>query len=780
MTESDVHGDAFTKGKRERNITMKYKRILACLLAVSTMGACLTGCKSKKTENPSSEETTSDSSSEEETESTTTKAPTKEITSEVLKAYSEDIVYPVSEDYKEGTPLNMNLSDEGVNFDDYRVCAAAMSEDGIWCIAGERYMIHFDSEGNRLAYYDLGTDTFYFSIRMLYDEATKNLYLLVYGEEDIEVYAFDTTTATLRHLFVPDDMGPAMSEVDLMGIDNGLFYFRLIESGMSSTSSPGRIVVCDETGKIVKYTDSIPGLKGGWIHDGELYGYVMDDPSQDQVILFDADGKIDQNKIVQARGEVYDMFFQNGHMYLSDVTGIWTWDPENLEWTLIFDWNNGADSSRGCPCAVSPDDQQFCSYVWSDPEGPKLYSPIDNPYEGKKIIRLSGLMWESDPWTSLVEQFNAENPDYYAEIIYPEKVLHEADYTGSMGLDFEAWYNAYIEYIENSITDGQGPVIFLQEDLFYYSLASSISNEPDLWMDLLPRLKEDPLFQEELLPGVAEWINGQDDLRFFPYKVTALEMYGDYSLSALTDGRAKYTSVLNHLKQGQYNMLSAGLSSEEFLRYALCNDLDYFVGEDGTLRFDDPEFRALLEICKEYLFSLDNTHYPNNSKDAAYVDMSEIVRLPVGGGDYFDPHSDFTIGFPSATESETILIPLQSIRIGQPSCQEDEDAAWVFLQYMLTHTCDVTYSGLHELQDCYEFPEEHLDYWYGYAPPACDHEWIRRNEEWATGLDRVIDPFDPLVLGIEQELQMYFKGNASIDDTIAAVEGYVTKYLSTH
>ncbi|MBE6611527.1 MAG: hypothetical protein E7632_03445 [Ruminococcaceae bacterium] len=368
------------------------------------------------------------------------------------------------------------------------------------------------------------------------------------------------------------------------------------------------------------------------------------------------------------------------------------------------------------------------------------------------------------------------------------------------------------------------------EEMLALDIASG--NAPD--MILLREFNNRPALLDEVeFADLYEYLDKDDTLTremLFDSVLTGYETDGelpelviDFMVDTLAGKRgnlpaakwsaAEFLDFAEKLPDGTFPMTN--LNQMTMLHTILGGSWSEFVDtEAGKCSFDSELFRRILSYCK----SLPNTHYRQTlSGDALadyQADTNRVLRdgtialddaiLPGGVSNYLAAMAAFGfddvcfIGYPTAGEDNGARIsPMTSA--GILAASPVKDGAWEFLRMLVTE-CDVrgSYPAYLPAFDKQAAEDMEMHWFFRYDGGVSggtgesflmrysENQGIYRDitEADVTALRTLIDGASALsayaeVLAemINEEVQMYFSGSKSLDETVKVIDGRCAAYL---
>ena len=826
---------------------MKSKRILALLLISSMLTpAMLCSCKTK---GGSSTTKTSDSSigtipsetdderpdlgaSSETNESSVSETdPSGQKTMSQLSAYSGPALSLQSEStYLKGNKIDILACDRTLRRTIPEVACCA--EDGLWFLFFGGELLHTDYEGNHIRTYQLG---FLNEFTEVYDYILEisnmyvrgdDLYLLSHTEKELKQLKLDKESGKLS--FDVDypvaQIGGDCSKAEFLGMTDDEIFFSIMYENSSIMSYLSALAVFSPDGKFKNSVILDDNFLGCWYMDDQLsllFTEQMNAENSCNIVMARAGAKGDITNVsyLDSPSHVRSAIVCGSDQYLVDDNGIWKMDTKTGKWSNTMLWSNSdfnfGDFDKKFKFSVSPDGQKVLLYNSSSNcsivSSVSVFTPGEDPREGRTVIPIAYADHRDTEFAKLMTEFNKENQDYYIETYYETLDVDAGQYRTEGVVDSQAYDAAFAKLQEENLRSGKGPVLYLEENPDVDRVISAIwrqsswKQDDDIFAhdeyfeDLLPLWdQEDPKWQELFLKSVIDSCRKNGHMYGLPFAISELGFYENAfqfqsgELVRALVGDESYAGWLDYLKKNQFDSLNTEIGAEDFLFYALSHDLSYFTKEDGTVDLDDPQFRAMLEIAKDYLISYHRTYITSTSTSTKSKRATALLTSydPVavkfsykdttGYADYKYMGKGERLSFPSADGGSNLIHASRLFYMAANASQEQKDGAWAFLRFIMQKNSNFNLDNISYMLDAHADPSTHEDYWLKKSDyydtfvlddvlPLSSQE-IEAYRSYIMDLDNIVIPDQKLYAIIYEEVEAYMQGKESADELIPRLQ----------
>lgn len=677
------------------------KKALSGLLAIMMILSVMTACNRSSSDAIESS-VPSDSSSE--SESVTETQPPEPTKGELLFKKNMEIepvsFHRVNLDYSLDAKKEYNADGfSSVPLENSFICLKNLSE-----VKGEEYtslgtyVMEYDYEGNRLDYYqieEIGTEqNAYFLAEgdKILIIAHRSVYRDEGSETNYQVYEFHPQDHEVIHLF--DYVFPDFSEMAFEALIDGKLY---AWSGRLKDPTNCHYQRFDLTGKLECETETIDFSKDAYQYtehysygqSSEYYAgskyfcqgfwrennfYVMKSADGDaafDVLCFDKDLKlvdefqtdIDSMKLV-LRGE-------QRKDYITDRDGLYSWNEEDQEWENILSWDQlnidyrSRNFTRNSQ-VLRNDRIIYINALLIPGEG------LEEQSDSYTIVNIAktdsigvGAEYADENIQTRNKSYSAYYFDDYGKIHGCTKLEAMLDDFRNGDLDVMVVHDLFVE---------EGPIIGSKENM---DLIIQLINEGSC-LDLSPYVQpyldgEQKAFFDTSV-DLLTLLQSQGKLCAFPVAYPWFRVDTMYSNgNVLLESDATYSDWLEYAKtQGDGNMLLC-YQKEAFLEKCLSYDLYSFIdAETGKAGFDCQEFKALLQLCKDYC---DVPQVLGNGVDPFANAQVTSAKILSSTGMYSNVKK---IGYPSANGTSYCLVPPVFVLISASSSHPDE--AWTVVQ----------------------------------------------------------------------------------------------------
>ncbi len=542
------------------------------------------------------------------------------------------------------------------------------------------------------------------------------------------------------------------------------------------------VALFDENGNLLQMDapklECLDGIVAG--KDNRVYGYCI--TGEGDPVL--ADLKKPESCYVLPFRPLNVFSGQEEGVYLSTLEGLWLYDPESGRTQIKWKWNDEY---------INVDYRHLQSIFCGDQEWHLLCHVPDSFIAGTSKVTVVSVRNESrkdygkketitlgyvdndsnQSLEMLVNLYNRQSKIYRVELVAYKN--QEQDVTG--------WGNE----LALQLLRGEGPDLMDVRSIYVGSLA-----DKGAICDLSDYYIQSPALNGEAILDVV-WsgmqCKGKNMLVIPSFCLMAQASKEPVNAEDWTPGK------LIQLAKEQEMLWQFGTSPmwalwdcmrpyDEYTRY-----IDY---DEKKSHFDCPEFRWLLENCAEIQ---ENVIMPEIIFTDSTVQPSFLYSYTIHNMNDFFWHCQNIkelgcswVGNPSWDGAVYRLVPDNILAMNQKS--ENKEGAWDFLQYIISEECqnDIDWSfPVREdsferyLAVSYRSKEENdrtvAQFHYStnyFDPDEKDFDNIRYMISHAF-IQRLNGPVESI---LNEETEMYFAGDATLDDTIHKIDSRVTLYLN--
>ena len=541
---------------------------------------------------------------------------------------------------------------------------------------------------------------------------------------------------------------------------------------------------------------SLEGIVGG--KDGKVYGYCITGSGETLFAELGGSGAASVCPLIPLG--VYD-----GHgsdVCLYNREGMWNYDPDTGEAERLWTWKDEyiQIDSADIGMIVREGDRFtiMCSEQWTNDTDRKPVRTFafvtledSRDYPPRQVVTLATTLdsgrWKSRCLDLLVKRYNRQSRKYQVEIVEEEDQAS----------------------LEMKFIKGEASDLIDLTELYAGNLAGIGALE-----DLTPYYSSsDKVTSESILDSVKEaCFLGRKNVLVMPdFCIQTVRAVGEITVEDW--------DIWEFLEMGRNQQMFKTQSPEDALMYAMgvrCGEgfVDY---ENNKSSFDSPEFRRILEACSGWqacderggigagtVATIENGNLV--IKEGGYVRGSgekgwlfDKFSIPNPWWAVSNTDKDYTarmVGYPGAAGAEYKLSP-DSI-FAMNSASQCKEGAWDFLEYILSQEMQdqidwafpVRKDSFEKcLTDVYVSPVrtqimpfvdldtgERMENGFLKELTPEDIAAVRRMAELA-----VYDSWgarnNPLWEIVADEAGMYFKGDASLEDTVKKIQNRVQLYL---
>lgn len=540
--------------------------------------------------------------------------------------------------------------------------------------------------------------------------------------------------------------------------------------------------------------------------EGEVAGKVEVDGYLDSVIL-DNEGKVviskygeDGTKFYYAdmeKGvvgdEIQGMASENGMgralsgsgdipFFVKDSVSLYRYDSEAAEKKPILKWMDCGLVGDSVSDIIPLDDgRMFC--IYENTEGTKVGFLVksDEDSSDKKVIKFGSIYMNSDIQEKIIA-YNKTNPEYKIEYVSyenegePEKAFANDIISGNIPDIIDV---SSVD-VENYVAKG------ILEDLTPYIEKDDTINK-DYFIDgILDATKVD---------GKNYYVSKALQINTLAVKASDTEKFGDgWTASELID---YYNSKPEGTQLTDYDYRDGIFYS--FVNSDLSNYVDW---KTGKVSFDNGEFKKILEFCNKF---------PSDYTEEGEIDSHKLIKQGkvLTNSAYIGDVSSFQatnklfeedikyIGYPNS-EKKGNYISLAGATLGLSASSELKDEAWAFLKQFMTEKDSFSYgipvsrSEFDAMVKKETTTEKYTDENGEVVMPKNDSYGFNNFEvKLGPATDKEIDALKALIKKgkvvyydygvmemISEEVNNYFEGKKSVDDTIKILQDKIGKYVN--
>lgn len=484
--------------------------------------------------------------------------------------------------------------------------------------------------------------------------------------------------------------------------------------------------------------------------------------------------------------------------YIRDVDGCLTYNEEKQELTYLFDWTKTGIVGGFVDNMIALEDGRiFCSC--GDVQS-RTYGFVEQLEEGKekKVIKCAALNPDSDYSHQLEENitnYNKSNSDYVVELV-------------SYGKS-----ESPIDAFAKDVIAGNIPDVL---DISGVEVMSYINQ--GFFEDLAPYMEKDNEFGKDYyVDGLYDAI-AVDGAQYYTIKYFGFTTISGKASDTeqYKDGWTMEDMIDYYRSKPEGTMLCPHETKSKVFDYfvAPCID-DYIDWGTGKVSFDSDGFREIAAFCNEFPLN-DETAFDNG-----YMEVSRqmcegkiLIKYTLAENYCMDGMQcdrelfggDFRcIGFPSADKKKAYITPY-SVSLAMTSSSEEKEAAWDFIKSVITSAKERdkgdrngAYPGIpsgkkefEKLVEMITATEKYIDEDGRVINPIDfegginDFRYTARplTEEEINDIRGLIKnsaiQFDnsTVLSMVESEMNDYFNGIKTLDDTISVLQDRVGKYVN--
>ena len=504
-----------------------------------------------------------------------------------------------------------------------------------------------------------------------------------------------------------------------------------------------------------------------------------------------------------------DIYFGSGdahdgyEMYIADSVGLYGFNAADAEATLLVNWKNSFISGRTVTDLIVLSPEKMMYMYQNQVTGKTCLSMLTKRADGeegsgKYVVSLGYYQTFDDHIEFIVNEFNRNNDKYKVVINdYSAYNTPEDSAAGKVALD-------------NEIAAGNAPDIVSHANYDYVRNFA----EKGLFADLYTFMKSDgDLTADSLLSAATAPFEIGGKLYTVPTRFSVSALSGK---SALIPEDGTVTGIIDLAKS-----LSAGKALIKNQTRGVTANLLFKIGYDtfidyekATCNFDSAEFIEVIEYLKSLPETADRSLYDSPEKEIASYQNGNILlqQSRVGSvSDYVNQKFIFAqegvsyIGYPSSSGGAGVVQPYDCYGITKDS--PVKDGAWEFVKFMLSDeiqasvqemnpvTADVFESLLQTEADKIYYclysggmishPGDHVPDAEMYRQNYGDGEFITVTDDDIAKIKALVNADSavyekdkPVLDIINEELESYFNGSKSADETAKVIQSRAAQYIS--
>lgn len=497
-------------------------------------------------------------------------------------------------------------------------------------------------------------------------------------------------------------------------------------------------------------------------------------------------------------------------IYLCVGEGLRRYDPETGETGKVFDWDDEyvqIDGARVQQIFRGAETVQVLSlerhmssritYIGEILTFAAVSYGERGEYPPKQEVTLgrayntrydSEASWMED----LVRRYNRQSRDYKVVVVYPEEELRDFEQSDEL-----------LKGMELQLLRGEGPDLLQVAGLDIRSMASKgVFEDLDAYYAASDRVSQGDILESV---GEACRVQGKNVLVIPYFYLDSMLVRGDIDMADWTpwrfleftggDGAAIYPRATQ--MEAFWYCMGARLEGR-FVDY-----------ERRECYFETETFRKVLEECGKWKAAEMPVIYIYGDEDSyeiteealaeALAAQEECLINPTSLSDSSNirgfSHLGDWLGYPGWNGAENIIDPSEIFAIN--SASERKEGAWDFLEFLLSDASqDTLYRGFPVRRDSFEeylartyidhiYRYEEFEYWVepveDIVPTQEDIARLRSMVDSAVCRDALnwkSTHCDPVRIIIEDEVGMYFAGDATLEETVNKIQSRVTLYLN--
>ena len=351
----------------------------------------------------------------------------------------------------------------------------------------------------------------------------------------------------------------------------------------------------------------------------------------------------------------------DGELLLNDGTGFYTWDLGQNKIRKVMEWS-GAESVRTV-CRM--EEAAFACLTKDDKAVTVLWSE-QSDLTSENTVRVLIDKGHSSLTVKLAAMNESGSPYYYEAEIVDLSLPEERD------------------RLLTELAAGEGPdlILFNANDLD----GTALDTSSDAFEDLYPYIDSDKtLGRDAFLPGLLPALETNGELH---------ELWTSTIIMSLAirtrdaGGKTEFTAddlIQIFQQNGNYTYMVDSQTAETMLHYLANACLNQYIdAKNGTCRFDDPDFGALLAWCGTFTAEEQNS---DHSASDCMLNMEQVNLVRLSGAEEFYYLEPYTyIGFPVGNGSGHYYSCSGNgaYRAAIPASSKNKEGAWAFIRAQLT------------------------------------------------------------------------------------------------
>lgn len=547
-------------------------------------------------------------------------------------------------------------------------------------------------------------------------------------------------------------------------------------------------------GNCTPQLNSLEGIAEG--QEGRVYGYCITGEEPVFVNIEDEGERfVCPIMPLQAYGGCED------GIYLCTGEGLWKYNPEMGETKRLWLWDDEyvqiecsqiSHISRGketinLTCQRT-ERQRRQGLLWKGDTLTFVSVGFGNrhDYPEKQVVTISRSYYQrleeyGHHMEELVRRYNRQGRKYKVVILLPDEDMISGNSRDEL-----------FGKLEMQLIRGEGPDLIEVQGLNVDNLAAKGALE-----DLTPYYEaSDVINSGEILEVVREAgrVRGQDMV-----VIPAFELHTMLSREKV---EADDWTPLRFLElvQGDGNLMFSPLSQSHALWYCMGVSLGgHFVDYDkGECYFDSEEFCRVLEGCSNWEVELPapmsleelGAQLAQDEKEQEWL-LKQMSMRNMDDVLQYNEEGAFWLGYPGWNGAETQLWIDDGFVMN--SASGNKEGAWDFMEFLLSEELQnsidwgfpvrrdsfeeyLSYSYMKEEDNSAEFNYNLINVWHA-TQEDFDLVWeiLDRAVYWPSGF---YFNDNPVRVILEEETEMYFAGDATLEDTVKKIQSRVTMYLN--
>lgn len=531
----------------------------------------------------------------------------------------------------------------------------------------------------------------------------------------------------------------------------------------------GKVFAFGTTGELQEiYTPEVETLEGiAEGRDGQVYGYCLTcDPP---VFIHLGDGE-ERSECPIVPLQVFGG--REDGIYLCTGEGQWKYEPASGRTERMWNWDDEYIQIDGAHInhifRGNADVRLLClesHYVWGLGDVLTFVSVTSGErrsYPSRQVVTLSSALPQSqvDHMEAMVRQYNRQNREYRVVILSPEE---------------SSSVNEFIGTLELQLIRGEGPDLINALGLNVNSLADKGAfEELDKYYETSSLVKEGDIFEAVREAGKV----GGKDILVIPSFILETMMTREQV-------DEENWTPLYFLELTKYGALfDSSMSKIAAFEYCLgARPEEYFINYDKKeCYFDSKDFKNILMECNKW----------QQHEDA---EKKSFFRIMLYGADgyinYKEKYKGTYLGRPGWDGAESIFFSNEVFAMN--SASENKQGAWDFLEFLLSKDMQNRIDWQFPVRiDCFEKylymtssgvkeNQSELTYYVSSTPPITPEDVTAFQSLIDNGVFRdstFTAQENPVRMILREETQMYFAGDATLDETVDKIQNRIKMYLN--